>query len=82
MRSDTAVVDSVLSRRSSVYPRPSARAIAAWGLGLVALVVGVETSIGRVPPWWALALALAVLGLVAMTVGMYVYFQRDVPRHR
>jgi peptidoglycan/LPS O-acetylase OafA/YrhL len=80
VRSDTAVVDSVPSRRSSVYPRPSARAIAAWGLGLVALVVGVETSIGRVPPWWALA--LAVLGLVAMTVGMYVYFQRDVPRHR
>jgi hypothetical protein len=70
----------VPSQRPSAYPRPSARAITVWGLGLVALVVGVESSIGRMSPWWAVA--LAVLGLVAMTVGMYVYFQRDVPRQQ
>ena len=39
-----------------------------------------QSSIGRVPPWWAVA--LAVLGLIAMTVGMYIYFQRDVPRQQ
>jgi predicted membrane protein len=50
-----------------------------WGLGLVALVVGVQSSIGR-PPWWAVA--LAVLGLIAMTVGMYTYFQQDVARQQ
>jgi hypothetical protein len=77
---EIGLVDSVPSRRTSVYPRPSVRAFTVWGLGLVALVVGVQSSIGRVPPWWAVA--LAVLGLIAMTVGMYIYFQRDVPRQQ
>jgi hypothetical protein len=60
------------------YPVPSARVVLLFVAGLAAFVVGVIESVGRVPPMWAAL--LAGVGAVMMTVGLGIYFMREVGR--
>lgn len=60
------------------YPAPSVRVVLLFGLGIAAFAVGVIESVGRVPPLWAALLAGA--GAVMCTVGMVLYFVREVGR--
>ncbi|MGY1605733.1 MULTISPECIES: hypothetical protein [unclassified Geodermatophilus] len=60
------------------YPAPSVRVVLLVGLGSALLIIGVIESVGRVPPMWAAL--LAGVGAVMLSVGLGIYFRREVAR--
>ena len=67
-------------RERQTYPVPSLRVALLVGVGFVAVCIGTVSSVGRVPPVWAAL--LAVVGALMLTIGMLIYFARQVGRRR